>query len=177
MQLNPQQRIVLIYVILGGLWIVLSDFYIESRYAEPALRSTAQLVKGFVYVLVTGALLYLLIRHAVRRLEAANQALVDTYDQTIRGLMAVLDLRHQESHNHTKRVTAMTVEFAKLAGVRGAALVHLERGAVLHDVGKVGIPDALLIKPGPLTPDERTLMATYADRHICPNTDFWKRQR
>lgn len=176
MQLNPQQRIVLIYVILGGLWIVLSDFFVESQFPEAAVRSTAQLVKGFLYVLVTAALLYLLIRHAVRRLEAANRALIDTYDQTIRGLVAVLDLRHQESHNHTKRVTGMTVEFAKLAGMRGAALTQLERGAVLHDIGKVGIPDALLVKAGPLTPDERTLMASHAQigHDLLDSIDFLK---
>jgi response regulator RpfG family c-di-GMP phosphodiesterase len=174
MQLSPQQKIVLIYVVLGGLWIFLSDRFIDARYAEPAARATAQLLKGLVYVLVTGALLYLLIRHAVRRLEAANQQLVDAYDQTIRGLIAVLDLRHQESHNHTKRVTAMTVEFARCAGVTGKALVHIERGAVLHDVGKVGIPDSVLVKPGPLTPEERTLMASHAQiaHDLLDSIDF-----
>jgi response regulator RpfG family c-di-GMP phosphodiesterase len=64
--------------------------------------------------------------------------------------MAVLDLRHQESRNHTQRVTAMTVEFARLVGVSGETLVHLERGAVPH-VSKVRM-DSILIKPGPLTP-------------------------
>jgi len=174
MRLNPQQRIVLIYVVLGGLWIFLSDLFIEARFAEPAARATAQLVKGWGYVIVTGILLYFLIRHAVRRLESANQALVDTYDQTIRGLMAVLDLRHQESRNHTQRVTAMTVEFARLAGVSGENLVHLERGAVLHDVGKVGIPDSILIKPGPLTPAERELMSTHAQigHDLLDSIDF-----
>ena len=174
MRLNPQQRIVLIYVVLGGLWIFLSDLFIEARFAEPGARATAQLVKGWGYVIVTGILLYFLIRHAVRRLESANQALVDTYDQTIRGLMAVLDLRHQESRNHTQRVTAMTVEFARLAGVSGEALVHLGRGAVLHDVGKVGIPDSILIKPGPLTPTERELMSTHAQisHDLLDSIDF-----
>jgi response regulator RpfG family c-di-GMP phosphodiesterase len=174
MRLNPQQRIVLIYVVLGGLWIFLSDLFIDARFAEPAARATAQLFKGWGYVLVTGVLLYFLIRHAVRRMESANRALVDTYDQTIRGLMAVLDLRHQESRNHTQRVTAMTVEFARLAGVSGADLVHLERGAVLHDVGKVGIPDSILIKPGPLTPAERELMSTHAQigHDLLASIDF-----
>lgn len=174
MRLNPQQRIVLIYVVLGGLWILLSDLFIEARFAEPAARATAQLVKGWGYVIVTGILLYFLIRHAVRKLESANQALVNTYDQTIRGLMAVLDLRHQESRNHTQRVTAMTVEFARLAGVSGETLVHLERGAVLHDVGKVGIPDSILIKPGPLTPAERELMSTHAQigHDLLDSIDF-----
>jgi response regulator RpfG family c-di-GMP phosphodiesterase len=174
MRLNPQQRIVLIYVVLGGLWILLSDLFIEARFAEPAARATAQLVKGWGYVIVTGILLYFLIRHAVRKLESANQALVNTYDQTIRGLMAVLDLRHQESRNHTQRVTAMTVEFARLAGVSGETLVHLERGAVLHDVGKVGIPDGILIKPGPLTPAERELMSTHAQigHDLLDSIDF-----
>jgi response regulator RpfG family c-di-GMP phosphodiesterase len=174
MRLKPQQRIVLIYVVLGGVWIFLSDLFIEARLAEPAARATAQLVKGWGYVIVTGVLLYFLIRHAVRRLESANQALVDTYEQTIRSLVAVLDLRHQESRNHTKRVTAMTVEFARLAGVSGEDLVHLERGAVLHDVGKVGIPDSILIKPGPLTPAERELMSTHVQigHDLLDSIDF-----
>ena len=69
-----------------------------------------------------------------------------------------LDLRDKETEGHTRRVTEMTVRLARALGVPDAGLVHIRRGAMLHDIGKMGIPDAILLKPGPLNETEWEIM-------------------
>lgn len=92
------------------------------------------------------------------RLQVANQALEAAYDATLEGWVRALDLRSQETTGHSRRVTELTVQLAQALGVQGEALVHLRRGALLHDIGKMGIPDNILLKPGPLTEEEWAIM-------------------
>ncbi len=87
-----------------------------------------------------------------------NKELVTTYDKTIEGWSRAMDLRDHETEGHTLRVTDATVKLAKLAGVDSRALEHIRRGALLHDIGKLGIPDSILLKPGKLTEEEWKLM-------------------
>ncbi len=87
------------------------------------------------------------------------------YDTTIEGWSRALDLRDKETEGHTKRVTELTVKLARRAGMSEAELLHVKRGALLHDIGKMGVPDHILLKPGTLTDDEWVLMRkhpTYA---------------
>jgi len=82
-----------------------------------------------------------------------------------------LDLRDKETEGHSLRVSEATVRLARALGVAGAELVHIRRGALLHDVGKMAIPDAILLKPGPLTPDEAAVMRRhpeYANNLLTP---------
>jgi len=72
------------------------------------------------------------------------------YNATIDAWSRTLDLRDKETEGHTRRVTDITVRFAAMAGIRDADLIHIRRGATLHDIGKVVIPDNILFKPGPL---------------------------
>ena len=65
-----------------------------------------------------------------------------------------LDLRNQEGHGHTRRVCDLTVRLAQELGIGGERLLHIWRGALLHDIGSVGVPETILHKPGPLTPEE-----------------------
>jgi PAS domain S-box-containing protein/putative nucleotidyltransferase with HDIG domain len=95
---------------------------------------------------------------AMTDLEATNLALTNAYDSTLEGWVRALDLRDRETEGHTKRVTKLTVELARRMGVPEDDLVHVRRGALLHDIGKIGIPDAVLKKPGPLDEDEWKLM-------------------
>jgi len=95
---------------------------------------------------------------AMTDLEATNLALTNAYDSTLEGWVRALDLRDRETEGHTKRVTKLTVELARRVGVPEDDLVHVRRGALLHDIGKIGIPDAVLKKPGPLEEEEWTLM-------------------
>src|SRR4030065_36937 len=80
------------------------------------------------------------------------------YDAAIGVWSHALDLRDKETEGHTQRVTEMTLRLAQAMGVSEAELIHVRRGALLHDIGKMGIPDHILLKPGPLTEEEWILM-------------------
>ena len=92
-----------------------------------------------------------LLENALVELEAA-------YDQTIEGWVKALDIRDRETEGHTRRVTEMTIQLARMLGVSESELVHVRRGALLHDIGKLGVPDSILHKPGKLTPEEWDIM-------------------
>ncbi len=80
------------------------------------------------------------------------------YDATIEGWSRALDLRDKETEGHTQRVTEMTLKLARAAGMSAEELTHVRRGALLHDIGKMGIPDAILLKPDKLTDEEWAVM-------------------
>ncbi|MBI4789695.1 MAG: GAF domain-containing protein [Chloroflexi bacterium] len=96
----------------------------------------------------------LLFQQTVRDAEELAHA----YDATIEGWSRALDLRDKETQGHTQRVTELTVRLARVFGMNDDLLVHVQRGALLHDIGKMGIPDAILLKPGPLTDIEWVIM-------------------
>ena len=87
-----------------------------------------------------------------------NAELVHAYDATIEGWSQALDLRDKETEGHTQRVTTAAVQLAEAMGLTDADVMHLRRGALLHDIGKMGIPDRILLKPGPLTDEEWEIM-------------------
>ncbi|MFZ5922244.1 MAG: PAS domain S-box protein [Chloroflexota bacterium] len=87
-------------------------------------------------------------------LQYSNQNLMMAYDATIEGWSHALDLRDKETEGHTQRVTRMTLQLAREIGLRERELVHVRRGALLHDIGKMGIPDHILLKEGPLSDEE-----------------------
>jgi len=91
-------------------------------------------------------------------LHQSNSALRLAYDKTLEGWSRALDLRDKETEGHTQRVVDMTLQIARAMGVAESALVHIRRGALLHDIGKMGIPDAILLKPGSLTDNEWEIM-------------------
>lgn len=128
------------------------DRVFESR-QRPLLDSTGKVV-GVMGIAadVTGR------EQAMRKLKASNQALLDAYDSTLEGWVRAIDLRDRETEGHTQRVTRLTVELARRMGIPEEDLVHLRRGALLHDIGKIGIPDSVLNKPGPLDEDGWELM-------------------
>ena len=88
----------------------------------------------------------------------AGKRLAGAYDETIEGWSRALDLRDRETEGHSRRVTALSVRMARAVGIVGAELLHLRRGALLHDIGKMGIPDQILQKPGKLSEPEWELM-------------------
>jgi PAS domain S-box-containing protein/putative nucleotidyltransferase with HDIG domain len=91
-------------------------------------------------------------------LQRSNSDLFLAYDATIEGWSRALDLRDKETEGHTQRVTEMTVKLGRLFGLGEAELVHVRWGALLHDIGKMGVPDRILLKPGPLTDKEWLVM-------------------
>ncbi|MEJ2599081.1 MAG: HD domain-containing phosphohydrolase [Anaerolineales bacterium] len=91
-------------------------------------------------------------------LHRSNEELQMAYDRTLEGWAKALELRDKETEGHSQNVTQMTLRLAKAMDVSKEELVHIHRGALLHDIGKMGIPDSILLKPGPLTPDEWKVM-------------------
>jgi HD-GYP domain-containing protein (c-di-GMP phosphodiesterase class II) len=91
-------------------------------------------------------------------LQRSNIELTLAYDATIEGWSRALELRDQETEGHTQRVTDLTIKMAGALGISDEEIVHIRRGVLLHDIGKMGIPDSILLKPGPLTEDEWVIM-------------------
>jgi HD-GYP domain-containing protein (c-di-GMP phosphodiesterase class II) len=98
------------------------------------------------------------LEQANRKLERANRDLELAYQKTLEGWVHALDLKDRETEGHTRRVTILTDRLARSMGVEGETLLHITRGALLHDIGKMGIPDSILLKKGELTEDERALI-------------------
>ncbi|HMA37064.1 MAG TPA: HD domain-containing phosphohydrolase [Chloroflexia bacterium] len=94
-------------------------------------------------------------------LQRSNLELALAYDTTLEGWSRALDLRDEETEGHSRRVTDVTLRLARTLGVASDDLVHMRRGALLHDIGKMGIPDSILLKPGPLTEDEWATMRNH----------------
>ncbi|MBI4762789.1 MAG: HD-GYP domain-containing protein [Chloroflexota bacterium] len=91
-------------------------------------------------------------------LQHKNRELEEAYQATLEGWVSALDMRDKETEGHTQRVTVLTQRLARFMGVGDDELVHITRGALLHDIGKMAIPDSILLKPGPLTEAERELV-------------------
>lgn len=97
-----------------------------------------------------------------KQLAAANIELETAYEATLNSWVHALDLRAKEPEGHTERVTALTRRLAIKLGINNNELAHITRGALLHDIGKMGIPDTILHKPGSLTFEEREVMKQHA---------------
>ncbi len=91
-------------------------------------------------------------------LEKTTQDLHQTYEATIEGWTRALELRDYGTERHTQRVVDLTIALGKKLGINGSELVKVRRGAQLHDIGKMGIPDTILLKPGPLDDAEWHIM-------------------
>lgn len=94
----------------------------------------------------------------VASLNQTQQDLIHSYDETLEGWAKALELRDKETEGHSERVTQLTVRLAEAMGLTGEALMNIRRGALLHDIGKMGVPDAILHKEGPLTTEERRII-------------------
>jgi len=92
------------------------------------------------------------------KLREANAQLLNAYEATIEGLSHALDLRDRETEGHSRRVTELTVQLAKAMGISEGEITHYRRGALLHDMGKIGVPDSILHKPDTLTEEEWVIM-------------------
>jgi HD-GYP domain-containing protein (c-di-GMP phosphodiesterase class II) len=94
----------------------------------------------------------------VDNLKRSQDELMKAYDATIEGWARALELRDAETEGHSRRVVGLTLQIARAMGIPEEDMVNIRRGTILHDIGKMGIPDSILLKPGKLTPRERKLM-------------------
>jgi putative nucleotidyltransferase with HDIG domain len=91
-------------------------------------------------------------------LEKSNVELVQAYDATIEGWARAIELRDGDTVGHSRRVVRLALNLAQKMGVAGEALIHIRRGALLHDIGKMAIPDGILLKTGKLSDEEWLIM-------------------
>ena len=103
-----------------------------------------------------------MVAERTTQLQSALQQTALSYEHTLRALGAAIDLRDNETAGHSRRVYQYSLEIARALHWPDSELMSLARGAYLHDIGKLGIPDRILLKPGPLTPEERILMQRHS---------------
>ena len=130
---------------------VLELFHRVPLLAYPEWTDFLETLAGQAAIAIDNATLF-------KHLQRSNFEIEYAYDATIEGWSQALDLRDRETEGHTLRVTEMAVELARLAGLDPESLVHLRRGGLLHDIGKLGVPDNVLLKPGPLTAEDWNIM-------------------
>ena len=135
----------------GELRGVLGMFFRRPFTPDPEWLEFAETMAGQIAIALDHA-------GTLEDLRRANRELERAYDATLEGWVRALDLRDQGTEGHTQRVTELTLKLARRLGVSEGELVHLRRGALLHDIGKMAIPDRILLKPGKLTDEEWTLM-------------------
>jgi PAS domain S-box-containing protein/putative nucleotidyltransferase with HDIG domain len=117
--------------------------------------------RGFLEALASQAAIAIDNARLFDALQRSHVSLMLAYDATLGGWARALDLRDQVTERHTERVTEMTVRLARELGMSEEQIVHVRRGALLHDIGKIGVPDSILNKPGPLTPEEWVIMRSH----------------
>lgn len=152
---------------LGALWINIP----ESRGQNFA---NIQTLANQAAVTLERSILLSESRRQAKQIEAAYQQLQATYDQTLSALMSALDARDRETEGHSNRVSRLACLMGEQLGLNSEQLKALERGALLHDIGKIGISDTILHKPGKLTEDEWKIMRMHPDigAHIVERIPF-----
>ena len=126
---------------------VLEIFHREPLKLEPERASFLEILAGQAAIAIDNAELF-------DSLQSSNSELSLAYEKTLQGWASALELRDHETEGHTRRTTELTVRLARAMGVNDSDIVHLYRGALLHDIGKMGVPDSIIRKPGPLTEEE-----------------------
>jgi HD-GYP domain-containing protein (c-di-GMP phosphodiesterase class II) len=126
---------------------VLEIFHREPLSPDPEWLDFMEALAGEAAIAVENALL-------LKELQRTNFELTLAYDTTIEGWSRALDLRDRDTEGHTQRVTYAAVKMGRRLGMNEGELVHVRRGAMLHDIGKMAIPDSILLKKAPLTPEE-----------------------
>jgi putative nucleotidyltransferase with HDIG domain len=130
---------------------VLEVYHRRHLYTDSEWLSFFETLAGQAAIAIDNAELF-------ENLQRANLELTHAYDTTLEGWVRALDLRDKETQGHTQRVTNMTIQLSRVMGVDEVSLRYIRRGALLHDIGKMGIPDSILHKPGPLSDEEWEIM-------------------
>lgn len=145
------------YITFGTLWVLYAGRLFSSLGMEGS-HVLVETIKGLILILTTGIGLYLLTRRDFIALSDAAKEIRDSYEVSILALTKALEVRDRDTAGHSNRVAAMTVRIARMFGIDESQIEHIRRGALLHDIGKIGVPDAILHKPGPLTDAEMATM-------------------
>jgi putative nucleotidyltransferase with HDIG domain len=169
-------RLIFLYITFSAIWILLTDWVseiLQGRYNLPGVIDT---YKGLIFVIVSGGIIFWLLYRDLKKREQEwqehlaekeqlleqvnqkNQELLDAYNRTIEGWSRVLELRSREVKDHSRRVTELTLQLANFMGIQEPDLSHIRRGAMLHDIGKMAIPDSVMLKNGDLDEEDRAMI-------------------
>jgi putative nucleotidyltransferase with HDIG domain len=143
----------------GALWMNIP----EDQGHKPTNPADLQTLVNQAAIALERSLLLVESRRQAREIKAAYDTLEATYDQTLAALMSALDARDRETEGHSIRVSHLAGKLGEAMGLAHGDLKALERGSLLHDIGKIGISDTILHKAGPLSEDEWKLMRLHPD--------------
>ncbi len=161
-------------MVITALRMQASDFLLKPLQVEEVTRSVARTFERLVARRQTRAYQGSLehsIQRRTRELEAALSELESNYQMTLEALVLALDAREHETFSHSLRVRAYTRYLARRTGYPPALMPSLEQGALLHDIGKIAVADAILLKPAKLSPEEWVEMR----KHPIAGDDILKR--
>jgi putative nucleotidyltransferase with HDIG domain len=145
--------------VYGALWLDMPDAQVyTSRYAANLQSLTNQAI-----VALERSILLVQTSDQTRQLAETYAELEKTYDETLIALTSALDARDRETEGHSTRVREIAARLGMELGLTPKQVKALERGALLHDIGKIGVSDSILLKPGPLTEDEWALMRQHPE--------------
>ncbi len=130
---------------------VLEIFHRSRLDPDPDWLNFMEMLAGQAAIAIENANLF-------NELQRSNIEVIQAYDATIEGWSRALELRDRETQGHAQRVTEATVRLARELGLSETELVNIRRGAILHDIGKMAIPDSILLKPAALTDSEREII-------------------
>ena len=165
---SPATRIQITFVIaLALLLVIMIGLNLANTITRPLTKLVAAsqtVANGNLDVQVEAdsndeiALLANSFNKMMASLRESRADMLEAYDRSLEGWSKALELRDKETEGHTNRVASLTVELAKRLDIQGEDLVHIKHGAIIHDLGKMAIPDNILHKPGPLNDEEWEIM-------------------
>ncbi|MFN8383310.1 MAG: HD domain-containing phosphohydrolase [Anaerolineales bacterium] len=165
--------------VIQGVGVI--DFYAVPLFAHESLRGVLEVYdrsphpdsewKNYLETLAGQAAIAIAQSTLLDDLKYANMEMSEAYEETLRSWSRALNLRDKETDNHTQRVVELSLKLAQRMGLQGEKLTQFQRGAILHDIGKMAIPDDILLKSGPLDEEEWAVMRkhpVYAQMLISP---------
>ena len=171
--------------VLALLLVLLVGVFVAQRITSPIqdLKSASlKVAEGDLQISVTPrsrdeiGILAQSFNAMVSGLNQSKRELLNAYDETIEGWARATDLRDHETEDHSRRVADLTLALAQAMGVQSEQLIHMRRGALLHDIGKIAIPDRILLKPGRLTETQTNEMRKHPEyaRSFLEQIEFLK---
>ena len=163
----PTRLWIITLVFLTALMIVLIGLSISNIITKPIvhlMEATRSVASGDLEVHVPRetndeiAILADSFNLMVQNLQQSHNEIVSNYDNTLEGWAKILEMRDKETSGHSQRVLELTLSIAPMMGIPADQMEHVRRGVLLHDIGKLGVPDNILLKPGPLSPEEWVVM-------------------
>jgi HD-GYP domain-containing protein (c-di-GMP phosphodiesterase class II) len=153
-----------VFFALAAILALTAIVYLEvTGYVHPTLRPTTytMLVPMIMLLVAASAIVWVIVDRVERNILRAWESEAElrrSYDLTLEAWSKILEHRDRETRGHTERVAALTDQLSRRMGLSGQSLVDIRRGALLHDIGKLAIPDSILLKRGELTEAEWAMM-------------------